>query len=513
MSTSQTTITSIIHEYEVLYTSRLTQKSKNWNDGKLKFYEFNRKIEIHNEDGNLIASDFYKTKPIESILTKLLCDDNEFKLPNANFLVQIQGKLRDFEREVNLRVKSDDSQGSQKTGSLGIKRRMTQDPFSMAVSKPAVSMQTPKRRVVNARTLVIKDVPPPQPVKRPVHSTPKVVKVINENSAKPVNEAVVRPVAKRSIGLPRTSTPAASKLQAKRLALSSRSANKPSAAKLKKSQVSKIVPRSLIEQVDCRIAKRSSIRILPRTATHYQHLYTRTSQIDSYQFREPNAGNLVASEVPAVKSANNKQDEPVKEIHLGEPRPTIVEPLTENLAMHEIDEEDDYRIRIVEDDEDDEVVEDEIEEQEDPEPLNYEADHDASQEDVDYEPLNSSSEISEPVQPSQLKAIERKSTTKLKELPNSSDSEFVIADSPDVHDVHLKQEKPFNISNKTVNDADMIYDLSEMEQDEKFDAMLEEMRKCQLALGDITNRRTKASKDYNVSAEFDLSTDSELEEI
>ena len=31
---------------------------KNWNDGKLTFYEFNKKIEIHNDDGMLLATDF-----------------------------------------------------------------------------------------------------------------------------------------------------------------------------------------------------------------------------------------------------------------------------------------------------------------------------------------------------------------------------------------------------------------------------------------------------------------------
>ena len=64
-----------------------------------------RKIEIHNDDGMLLATDFYRSRLISSVLNSVLVDNSEFRLPNANYLIQIQDKIRVFEREVNLRAK------------------------------------------------------------------------------------------------------------------------------------------------------------------------------------------------------------------------------------------------------------------------------------------------------------------------------------------------------------------------------------------------------------------------
>lgn len=531
MSTSQGTITSIIHEYEILYTARVIQKSKKWNDGKLKFYEFNRKIEIHNESGHLIATDFYKNKPVGVILEKLFFENNEFKLPNANFLIQIQGKLRDFEREVNLRVKNEDSQGSQKNGSLGVNRRATQDlPFS-GPRNSVNTIPTPKRRVVNARTLVIKEPPitPSKnpPVKRPLHVTPQIIKVVNQsidatslNVQKNMGTSSSTAIPNRKIGLPRTKStpkPKTNDLLTENVGQFPLVSHKPLLRmdNYVKSQIGDTVLEDHLRLIDQRVAKRSCIRILPKTSTYYQYLFSPTEQEDDNKIHNtslaPILGSLGTGRDNTQRNNTDIVDNFIDDVDASGQQHSVEEHIEE-------DEEDDYKIRILDDDDDDDddVLDEigDVDVEEEFEVLEKEIDNEEKQEeDIDYEPLSSSNEISEPVEPSQIKALERKIVQAPKDNHEISDSENEILDSTGLPRVQLKQEQPFRISNKTIEDADMVYDLSEIEQDEKFSTMLEEMRKGQKALTHGRNKRRRVSKEYNEAAEFNLSTDSDMEEI
>lgn len=91
---------SIVHEYSVLYSTRVFQKDKKWSDGTLKYYEFNDKLEIYNEDLNLISTDFYpknRGNPIKDVFQ----EGNEFKLPNRQMVVEINEYKSSYKRDVS----------------------------------------------------------------------------------------------------------------------------------------------------------------------------------------------------------------------------------------------------------------------------------------------------------------------------------------------------------------------------------------------------------------------------
>lgn len=106
---------SIVHEYEILYSDRIRQKDKKWNDGTLKFYEYNSKLEIFNDAKNLIGADFVRDKQIPFILGTLLADDNEFVLPSGKFIIQVLGFLHKSERDISdaFKKRSTQAPGSQ----------------------------------------------------------------------------------------------------------------------------------------------------------------------------------------------------------------------------------------------------------------------------------------------------------------------------------------------------------------------------------------------------------------
>lgn len=77
-------ITSVVREFTVLYSNRILQKDKRWQDGVLKFYEHNHKVEIHDEEQrHIVLSDFMEGR------TALLKPGSQFKLTNKNWLVDV----------------------------------------------------------------------------------------------------------------------------------------------------------------------------------------------------------------------------------------------------------------------------------------------------------------------------------------------------------------------------------------------------------------------------------------
>lgn len=103
---SGTSIHSVIHEFEVLYSNRIIQKDKKWNDGKLRYYEFNGKLEIVNEDENIIATDFNQLKNHKQFLQSKLAVNNQFTLSNNKLIIEIIDKLSTYERDVVLNKKA-----------------------------------------------------------------------------------------------------------------------------------------------------------------------------------------------------------------------------------------------------------------------------------------------------------------------------------------------------------------------------------------------------------------------
>lgn len=99
-------MTSLVKEFSVLYSNRVHQKTKNWKDGNLKYYLFNNRIDVHSESGEMIASDFFPpNKSREKIEEEYLVSGNQFKLPNAPILVEIDEKTGEYERDISIMFK------------------------------------------------------------------------------------------------------------------------------------------------------------------------------------------------------------------------------------------------------------------------------------------------------------------------------------------------------------------------------------------------------------------------
>lgn len=178
---------SIVHEYSILYSNRIIQKDKKWNDGKLKYYEFNNKLEIFNEDGNLIEVDFISEK-----FKHNLVEQNEFKLPNNRLLIEIDCKLSSYTRDVSelfkRPTKDTESSSSIKNNAIGI-TKIKSEPNQIKqerVIKPKIYRplkHEPFRKVLNNQIPIkqehlpiIKQEPVSVPVTFPQSSPRPVIK-------------------------------------------------------------------------------------------------------------------------------------------------------------------------------------------------------------------------------------------------------------------------------------------------------------------------------------------------
>ncbi|EMG47204.1 hypothetical protein G210_2492 [Candida maltosa Xu316] len=486
MSANPVPIRSVIHEYNILYTSRVRQKTKNWIDGKLTFYEFNQKVEIHNENNLLVATDFYKNRTVNDLLNNLLKEDQEFKLPNCGYLIQMLEKIGVFEREVNLRVKNEDSQDSQKSkrpGSLGAKRRATQDPELIA--KISYTSSTPQQSISRVHNV-------PQ-VKRVLSSVPSKPKTIGAKSIKDILSGTVKtnvkvtkpknvtvPKPKTNPQLPQQSTPK----------------TKPTLPKITQTKPAR-VSKSFLEQIDTRVSTRLPIRILPRSSNHYQYLFTPSDNLEIKPLPEKSA-------LP-IDLEFDDDDEHEYTVEHSQSQ------LKEGDDLNELS----YEVEDFEEEflDDDEQPEEELDQNDLEEELAYERERqqEGEEEDMDYNPSDDDEdddESSSYLEPSQMKRLERLEKSKSNSTPELSDSEI----ESEIKKVK-KEPHAFTISSTRPEDADIVYDLSDYERNVRFNELLRKSREQNQALNDVTNKFKKSKRVYNEAAEFNLSTDSEMEEI
>lgn len=87
---------SIVHEWSVLYTNRIFQRDKKWCDGKLKYYVFNNKVEVSNEDDQLIEVDFITPK-----FASNFTDGKQVRLPGNRIIVEIDTHLSTYSRDIS----------------------------------------------------------------------------------------------------------------------------------------------------------------------------------------------------------------------------------------------------------------------------------------------------------------------------------------------------------------------------------------------------------------------------
>lgn len=454
MSTSQANIISVIHEYEILYTTRIQQKSKNWNDGKLTFYEFNKKMEIHNEDGMLLATDFYKSKLISNILNSVLTNNNEFRLPNSNYLIQIQEKIRVFEREVSIRAKTSDSQQLEKSI---IKNGSISNGGNIISKTPSLGLASTSHRKITPRNLVITDSKNQSSyinknVTKLVYSSMGVTRMDKAHS--PKNNTT------QNIANPSSLESNRNKVQSapKPLRYQSSSNMIGTTRQVSRTSVGSKIARNKVHtsellNIDSKVSKRLTFRIPPRTSTYFQYIYTPRNEIERYDV----AANDVSIYKPLVISGN-EPSEPGEEL-----------------------------------------IQEEMNGQESKE--------DGENQETDKSVHNTSEkEIRNDSTPNQLKLADGYITTDSVTFSGTETSQFPV-----------KKEQPLIVSNTTVDDADIVYDLSDYEENEKFNAMIKQIKQTQneeeSSFKGITNKKSNKIKTGTEAVEFCLSTDSEMDEI
>lgn len=94
-------LTSIVHNFGVLYSNRIHQKDKKWTDGRLRYYEFNKKIEVYSDEGFLVCSDFYPTKARPPLEGGVFEDGNSYTLPSGKLIVEFSEYLGCMERDIS----------------------------------------------------------------------------------------------------------------------------------------------------------------------------------------------------------------------------------------------------------------------------------------------------------------------------------------------------------------------------------------------------------------------------
>lgn len=454
MSTSQANIRSVIHEYEILYTTRIQQKSKNWNDGKLAFYEFNKKIEIHNDDGMLLATDFYRSRLISSVLNSVLVDNSEFRLPNANYLIQIQDKIRVFEREVNLRAKTSDSQKVEK---LATKNESVPKRDTIISKSPSLGHPSMSHRKVTSRNLVATDTKNQNSsingnLTKLIYSSMGATRMKKTHS--PKNNRIHNIAKPSSSGSNINKGLTASKpLRYQGSNVTKTTQNVSGTTTGAKISQYKVHSNDLLT-IDSKVSKRLPLRIPPRTSTCFQYIYTPRNDIEKFDV----AANDISIYKPLIISGNEPSgEEPIQEKENGQEY-VGSKGYDENQKKNE----------------------------------NMHNSHDK-----------------------EMKVNSRPSQPKIVDEYTNTDS--VTFSNNEISRISVKKEQPLIVSNTTVDDTDIVYNLSDYEENEKFNAMIKKIKQTQNlednSSTSVVNKKPNIVKTGLEAVEFCLSTDSEMEEI
>jgi hypothetical protein len=132
-------IISEMLEYTVLYTYNVVQKHKSWNDGKLKYYKFNNKVQVHTLCGVLVTEQFMRN----TIHLQNGHWGESFKV--GSILVQIEELISEAQRDIAPVFRKD-----HKTRAPGAMKIMTVPLKQLTeVSSPSVAR---KRRVGLSRS-------------------------------------------------------------------------------------------------------------------------------------------------------------------------------------------------------------------------------------------------------------------------------------------------------------------------------------------------------------------------
>lgn len=95
-------VESTVLEYSILYTTRITQKLKNWNDGTLQYYKLNNKIIIKSQENVVVSTGFLLNKE------KPMLDEDEWgkEFQTCGLLIMINELITSTFRELEFNSKS-----------------------------------------------------------------------------------------------------------------------------------------------------------------------------------------------------------------------------------------------------------------------------------------------------------------------------------------------------------------------------------------------------------------------
>lgn len=143
------------HEYAVLYSTRIDQKEKHWRDGYIRFYEYNGKLVLVNENDVVIALDFFSSKTNAHVLEHILLDGKVFKLPTNPLLVHVLEKTRvmepDFEDSQSGKVIGREKGNDHQSDSASLSPSAKLNHIKRAILTPKVKhpeMKPQSKRVV-----------------------------------------------------------------------------------------------------------------------------------------------------------------------------------------------------------------------------------------------------------------------------------------------------------------------------------------------------------------------------
>ncbi|CAM9013103.1 unnamed protein product [Wickerhamomyces anomalus] len=232
-------IISEIQEYTILYTYNIVQKLKKWNDGKLKYFKFNNKVQVFNEDSILITQEFLQNDrqlqesnwgnefKVGGVLITIDCMDSESKrdltkmfkkdtvTPKTNIIysksqIPSAGGTRTPLKELNVERQNSPSLLGMKRRRVGLSKSMTpsrrrqsgtpapaksQDELSSSNEKPPKhdTHRTAIPRIKASKTKPFMQVPEPDQLnllspKDRSHNvkTPVVKKVISKSISRPI---------------------------------------------------------------------------------------------------------------------------------------------------------------------------------------------------------------------------------------------------------------------------------------------------------------------------------------
>jgi hypothetical protein len=86
--------TAPVFEFRCLYTSDLRRKQKRWQDGRLKYHSFNKRVMVYDEKSNFVG-DVHWREDHE------LCDGEELQLERGGILVQVEEKLETHNQDLS----------------------------------------------------------------------------------------------------------------------------------------------------------------------------------------------------------------------------------------------------------------------------------------------------------------------------------------------------------------------------------------------------------------------------